>query len=140
MIVMQSTGRWTGRIVAAMICVVWLGALAVPDPVWAKDDDLSGVFMDGLFGGLIGAVVGTAAMALTSHPDDHLRYIATGAAIGVIAGTVYGLSMVASRSMAEIDHGRVVWSVPSLQLTAPAAHGQVGPATYSASLLRIRFE
>jgi len=137
---MSLTGRWVGRICAAAVCVAWLGVLAVPDPAWAKDDGLSDVFMDGLYGGLIGAVVGTAAMALTSHPDDHLKYIVTGAALGAIAGTVYGVSMVGSRSLAEVDHGRVVWSVPSLEWAAPSAYGQVGASTYSATLLRFRFE
>lgn len=140
MIGMRGMGRRAGWICAAAMGVILLGVTAVPDPAWAKDDGLSDVFMDGLYGGLIGAVVGTAAMALTSHPDDHLGYIATGAAIGAIAGTVYGLSMVASRSMVEVDHGRVAWSVPSVEVTAPAAREQAGPLTYSAALLRIRFE
>ncbi len=46
---------------------------------------------DSIYGGIIGALIGTAVMALSDEPEDNLDYIPTGAAVGVLFGAAYGL-------------------------------------------------
>lgn len=73
---------------------------------------------DALYGGAIGALLGTAVMLLTDNPDDNLSYIPTGAAVGVLAGAAYGLatSGVMSTAAAEIDakDGKVSLAMPTI--------------------------
>ncbi len=135
-------GVGSGRARAAWAAAVGalLIAIATPARAGGQDTTMPDVLVDGFYGGVIGALVGTAVMALTNHPRDHLSYISTGAAVGVITGTVYGLTRAANRALVEVDRGRVTWSVPSV--TPSLAEDQDGRAhpTASASLFRYRFE
>ncbi len=96
-------------IVVALTC-----ALLAARTVRAEDNTLNTVFKDALYGGLIGALVGGAALAFADHPGDHLNYIGVGAAVGVIGGTAFGLVQ-SSRAFAEIENGKVAVSVPSVK-------------------------
>jgi hypothetical protein len=71
----------------------------------SAQDAMNRTLRDSLYGGLIGALLGTAVMLLTDNPDDHLSYIPTGAAVGVLFGTAYGVatSGMLSTAAAEID-------------------------------------
>lgn len=46
---------------------------------------------DALWGVLIGSLLGTASLAFTDEPSDHLDYIARGAAVGAFAGIAFGI-------------------------------------------------
>jgi prolipoprotein diacylglyceryltransferase len=121
------------------VCALLI-AIATPARAGGQDTTMPDVLVDGFYGGVIGALVGTAVMALTNHPRDHLSYISTGAAVGVITGTVYGLTRAANRALVEVDRGRVTWSVPSV--TTGLSEDQNGRAqpTASAALFLYRFE
>ncbi|MDH5526326.1 MAG: hypothetical protein OEY97_03335 [Nitrospirota bacterium] len=49
------------------------------------------IFQDGVSGGAVGGLVGLALLAFVDSPSDHLEYISTGAAVGVLAGVGWGL-------------------------------------------------
>lgn len=68
------------------------------------EDTMQRTLRDSAYGGLIGGLLGTAVMFLTDDPGDHLDYIPTGAAIGVIVGAAYGIGRsVQDSSFAEVE-------------------------------------
>ena len=58
--------------------------------VASAEDAMDRTLKGSLYGGLIGGLIGTAVMLLTDNPDDHLEYIPTGAAVGILVGAAYG--------------------------------------------------
>lgn len=84
----------------------------------SAQDTMQKTMRDALYGGAIGALLGAAVMLLTDNPDDHLSYIPTGAAVGVLAGAAYGIatSGVMSTAAAEIDakEGKVSLAMPTI--------------------------
>lgn len=87
--------------------------VSIATPARAADSPLGDVFTDMAYGALIGAALGAATLAFTDKPSDHLDYLAVGAAIGAFAGTGYGLIR-NSRSLVEIEHGKVRFAVPTI--------------------------
>lgn len=87
--------------------------LSTASSVFAADDTIREVFTDAFYGAAIGGLVGGAVMVFTDKPADHLKYIAYGAATGVIAGTAYGLAK-SARAFAEVENGRVKWAFPTI--------------------------
>jgi NhaP-type Na+/H+ or K+/H+ antiporter len=81
-------------------------------------DPMQRTLRDSLYGGLIGALLGSAVMLLTDNPDDHLNYIPTGAAVGLLVGAAYGVatSGVMSTAAAEINtkEGSVSLAMPTI--------------------------
>lgn len=71
------------------------------------------IFKDAFYGGLTGALVGGALMVFTKQPGKHWDYVQYGAAGGVVVGAAYG-ALTASRSFAEIDNGKVKFSMPTI--------------------------
>jgi hypothetical protein len=98
------------RILSAMI-IVWIIGFSYPRTASAQDSGFKILFKDVIYGGLAGAVVGGAILAFVDDPEDHLDYIAKGAAVGVIAGAVFGLYD-ASTSVAELEDGTLYVGLP----------------------------
>jgi hypothetical protein len=119
--------------------LVLTAIMVVPAPERAYAGDTGDVLVDGFYGGLIGALVGAGVMVLTDDPGDHLQYMATGAGIGVIAGTLYGLSKLARHAMIDVDQGRVAWHVPRIEPVMGLGADGDPEVTVSADLLRVRF-
>ena len=65
-------------------------ALAAPPTETLAATQLQVVAEDSLWGALIGALVGTAALAFRDHPGDHLDLISRGAAVGLVCGVGFG--------------------------------------------------
>ncbi len=122
---------------AALMMTV--AVISGPEPVRAANNEMGEVLVDGFYGGLIGALVGGAVMVLTDDPGDHLQYMVTGAGIGIIGGTVYGLSNVARQAMIDVDRGHLAWRMPTISPDVTAAPGEAAHVAVSAALLRIRF-
>lgn len=101
------------KIAAFAMAFVFLTATAA-----SAQDPMQKTMRDALYGGAIGALLGTAVMFLTDNPDDHISYIPTGAAVGVLAGAAYGLatSNVIYNAAAEIDtkEGKVNLAMPTI--------------------------
>ena len=85
----------------------------------AATDAMSNTLTDALYGGAIGALVGTAVLFLTDKPGDHIDYIFTGAGIGILGGVAYGLatSGVVQRAATEYDGEKVTFSMPTIKRT-----------------------
>ncbi len=81
------------------------------------EDTMQRVLTDSLYGGLIGALLGTAVLLLTDNPGDHMDYIATGAGVGILGGAAYGIatSGVVERAGAEVEDGRVTFNMPTVK-------------------------
>lgn len=85
----------------------------------AAESSLEGTFKDTVYGGIIGALVGSAFVLLSDHPSDHLEYIPTGAAVGLLAGAVYGLATSTTvRSFGEVENGKFTLNVPTIKQSA----------------------
>lgn len=80
---------------------------------FASDNAFKEVFQDALYGGAAGALVGAAFTAFTKKPADHLENVGYGAAVGILAGATYGVAK-STRSLAEIDNGRVRIAMPTI--------------------------
>ncbi len=92
---------------AALLLIFWTA------PCFAAESAFREVFQDALYGGLTGGLVGAAVLAFTKKPGDHLDYLGVGAAVGVLAGTTYGVAK-ASRAMVEANNGRVKFAIPTI--------------------------
>ena len=129
------------RIFLAVLIFLASGSGFAP-PAQAEENAVKEIFTDGFYGGLAGALVGTAFMALTKHPGDHLEDIAIGSGIGILAGTAYGVVR-SGRALVEIDGGGMRVQVPAIEVrlerfsNVPAAR----PVTpfWSAGLLSLHF-
>ncbi|MBI1910674.1 MAG: hypothetical protein HYS21_01595 [Deltaproteobacteria bacterium] len=81
------------------------------------EDTMQKALTDSLYGGLVGALLGSALLLLTDNPDEHLSYIPTGAAVGILAGAAYGVatSGIVRTSAAEVENGKVTFNMPTIQ-------------------------
>ena len=78
--------------------------------------DLGDVLRSGLFGGLIGTMVGGAILLLINNSGDHLEVLGYGAGSGIILGTVYGLTQIHQNYFVEFDQGELSWNLPSVHI------------------------
>ena len=82
------------------------------------DEAMKHTLRSSLYGGVIGAIVGSAIVLLTDDPDDHLEYIPTGAALGVLAGAAYGLAtgeFIYDRSAIVVEDGKFALRLPTIK-------------------------
>lgn len=126
------------RTAAKWLVLIALVAAWAP-PARAANAEMGDVLVNGFYGGLIGTLVGAAVMALTDDPGEHTEYMLTGAGIGVIAGTAYGLSQVARHAMIDVDRGHVSWHVPPIEPVVSLVPGATPEMTVSAAIVRVRF-
>jgi uncharacterized membrane protein YebE (DUF533 family) len=98
------------QIIAAIAFVSFMVSASVSN---AAENSLREVFQDAFYGAGVGALVGGALLVFTKKPADHLDYIGYGAAVGVLAGTAYGLAK-SAKALAEIDNGRIRIAVPTI--------------------------
>jgi hypothetical protein len=124
------------------IVTVGLAALLITSwsvPCFAGDSPFKEIFEDAFYGGLAGTLVGAAFMAFTNRPEDHLDYMAYGAASGVLVGATYGL-VKSTRALAELENGRIKLAMPTI---LPDVHESGGRGSSSlmlkAELIRGKF-
>lgn len=81
------------------------------------EDTMQRTMRDAIYGGIVGALIGSAILLLTDNPDEHLGYIATGAGVGVLAGAAYGVatSGVMMSAGAEIEDGKLTLNMPTVR-------------------------
>lgn len=82
------------------------------------EDVMQVTLRDALYGGIVGALIGSAVVLLTDNPDDHLGFIPTGAGVGILVGAAYGIatSGVISTAGAEIDDdGKLTLNMPTIK-------------------------
>ena len=123
------------------ICLCMMFWITLSGVGYAQDPAVADIFKDGFYGGLAGALVGTAALLFDiEEAEDHLNYIANGAGIGVIAGTAYGIYS-ATRAVAEIEGSRTVWHLPVPQIVQKHSSltAKSREVEYQVALLRLYF-
>jgi hypothetical protein len=121
------------RSAAVAVALIFLAT-----PCLAEENAFRTFFQDAFYGGLTGGLVGAAVMAFTKKPGTHLDYIGYGAAGGVLVGAAYG-AVVTTRSLAELENGKVKFAVPTIVPgIRDAARGQTSYIA-TAELIRGRF-
>ena len=106
------------------------------------EDLMSVTLRDALYGGVIGALLGTAVLLLTDEPEDHLDYIPAGAGVGILVGAAYGIASTGPvGAVAEVDeNGRFAFNLP--QLTSDSFYDKITDTWEligRVDLLRLRF-
>lgn len=79
--------RWT---IGALLLALALG-LAHPGVARADDIAFEKIMRNAAYGGVVGAMIGGALLVFVSKPRDHLEFISTGAAAGVLVGAGWGI-------------------------------------------------
>lgn len=105
--------------------VVALSLLLIATPCFAEESSFHTILKDAVYGGLSGSLVGAVVMVFAKKPLDHLDLIGYGAAGGVLVGAAYG-TVVASRSLVEVDKGGVKFAMPTImpEFREPNSKGQ----------------
>ena len=98
------------KIITLLTLVSLLGATS---SAFADDNAFRDTFQSAFYGGAAGALVGAALLAFAKKPADHLNYMGYGAAVGVLAGTAYGVTKTA-RSLAYIENGKLRIGMPTI--------------------------
>ena len=119
--------------------VLAVSLIFLATPCLAAESAFKTLFQDAFYGGLTGGLVGAAVLAFAKKPGRHLDYIGYGAAGGVLVGAAYG-AVVTTRSLAEIENGRVKFSLPTIrpELREANSKGQTSIIA-TAELIRGRF-
>ncbi len=83
-------------------------------------DSISEVAVDGLYGGLAGALIGAATLAFVDKPSLHEDNIKVGVGVGIILGSAYG-SIKLSRSLTYLEDGKMMAQFPTIELIPDAS-------------------
>ncbi len=125
------------RVCAVVIFSLLVASLPAQVVYAGRSDSLSEVVMDGLYGGLAGAIVGAATLAFVDRASEHEDNIKVGAGAGVILGTVYGTAKL-SRALAEVKDGTMTVQLPAIQLTTDASVER-GATSFNLNLFQLSF-
>jgi hypothetical protein len=122
-------------VIVPLVCFV----AGISPAAWAEEENpFMTVFKDGVYGGLAGALVGSAVLAFAEEPRDHLDYIAKGAAVGVILGVAFGLVQT-TRSVAELEDGRITVGLPTPQIYSDPSASEAHPLGVKVGFFAWRF-
>ena len=111
--------QWKTRSLSAIAALTLAVGLALAAPRPAQAQMMRTVAQDALWGGALGALVGTAQVLMyEKNQDKELHRIVTGFAIGVMAGMVFGM-FDAAGAFASYDArtGQVAFGVPRLEFS-----------------------
>ena len=92
------------------------------------------ILKDTAYGALTGAIIGTAALAFTEEPKDHLNYITYGAATGAIVGALFGVYE--ATALVEFDNSK-----KKVKVAVPTVINSVKgkEVVSSVNLLKVRY-
>ena len=106
------------------------------------EDMMQTTLRDALYGGIVGALIGSAVVLLTDNPEDHLGFIPTGAGVGILVGAAYGVatSGVISTAGAEIEDGKLTLNMPTIRTEKVFDEvANVHEVIEKVELIRVRF-
>jgi len=106
------------------------------------EDMMQTTLRDALYGGIVGALIGSAVVLLTDYPEDHLGFIPTGAGVGILVGAAYGVatSGVISTAGAEIEDGKLTLNMPTIRTEKVFDEmANVQEVIEKVDLIRVRF-
>ncbi len=127
-------------VVGLLIC----GSIT-PDIAVAQDENpVRSIFLDTFYGLAAGALVGVAISAPQDNPDWR-ENVGSGAAIGAVAGLVFGVIyegkplVTESKAMLDMEDAQVKLQMPTLQTKVEQDEEQKPQTEYSVDLLCYRF-
>ena len=124
------------RTLTIAIAFLLFAVCTAPCQAASAESTFKPIFMDAIYGGLTGSLIGAAALAFTHKPGRHLDYIGYGAAAGVVVGAAYGIG----KAVVELDNGRVRFSMPTIIPDFPEANSRSkNPVVITAELVRGKF-
>jgi hypothetical protein len=126
-----------GKIKLITLCVIIAFSTPVITQSYAKAEDnhMKTIFMDTFYGMAAGVLI-VSAVSLTQDNPDWGENVGAGAAIGGIAGALFGMAT-EMRYFATVENGRMHVSVPSIGLSADKKEGD--SPIYTAGIFRYRF-
>ena len=96
------------------IIVIVIAAMILSCSTFGFAQSTGGIILeDGLYGTVIGALVGAAVLAFKDEPGDHLDYMARGAGIGAVAGVLFGVYE--ATAFASLHDGNIKFAVPTVK-------------------------
>lgn len=99
----------------ALFLTIMLGIMFIsPYYARAEENRMKNVFMDTFYGMAAGALIATA-ISLTQDKPDWGENVGAGAAIGGIAGALFGIAT-EMRYIAKIEDGEMRVSIPSISV------------------------
>jgi len=104
-------------------------------PIAKAQEGMKTIFMDTFYGMAAGALIGSALALTQDHPDWGEK-VGTGAAVGGIAGALFGI-VTEMRYMATIGNEGVQFAIPSIGVELP--ENKRDTATYMVGLMQYRF-
>lgn len=122
------------KFVALCVLVAFFALTTAPVNAKAEEYRMKTIFMDTFYGMAAGALIATA-LSLTQDKPDWGENVGTGAAIGGIAGALFGVATEA-RYLASVEDGQVHVSLPSVNVSIS---GNRDSAIYTAGLFQYRF-
>jgi uncharacterized membrane protein YebE (DUF533 family) len=97
-----------------MIALMTLASIfCAASSAFADENAFRDTFQSAFYGGAVGALLGGALMVFTKKPADHLINLGYGAAVGVMAGTAYGVAR-STHALAFFDNGKVKIALPTI--------------------------
>ena len=86
-----------------------------------EENQMKTIFMDTFYGMAAGSLIATA-ISLTQHDPNWGQNVGTGAAIGGIAGALFGI-VTETTYIASIDNGNLSVGIPSIQANVDRKDG-----------------
>jgi hypothetical protein len=128
--------------IGVLLLALVLG-LAHPGVAAAEDIALKKIMRNAAYGGMLGALVGGALLAFTDDPGDHLNFVTTGAAAGILVGAAWGVyDSSTDNPYVYLEDGRLHAALPPPRLAVRRASGvdtTRREALVTARLVGVRF-
>src|SRR3972149_10128357 len=123
------------RFIALSILISFATIMFVPSHSKAEENHMRTIFMDTFYGMAAGTLI-ASAITLTQEDQNWGRTVGTGAAIGGIAGALFGI-FTEVRYAATLDEGKLHVSLPSVGVIADNEAG--GQPLYTAGIFKYKF-
>jgi len=123
------------RFIALSILISFATIMFVPSHSKAEENHMRTIFMDTFYGMAAGTLI-ASAITLTQEDQNWGRTVGTGAAIGGIAGALFGI-FTEVRYAATVDEGKLYVSLPTVGVIADNKAG--GQPLYTAGIFTYKF-
>jgi hypothetical protein len=131
-------------IAASLVLSLFLWWSLPPQSAMAQEDSpVKYILLDTFYGLLAGALVGVAISAPQNDPDWR-QNIGSGAAIGAIAGLMFGIvyegkPLLTSRAVLDVEGSKAKLQLPTVQAIAQENEKQAIQTSYHVNLLQYHF-
>lgn len=123
------------KLVAISLLIAFATLTVKPTYLRAEENHMKAIFMDTFYGMAAGALLATAVSLAQDNPDWG-ENVGTGAAIGGIAGALFGI-VTEMRYLAIIEDGHLNVGVPTIGVKTGGIGGD--GTVYTAGIFKYRF-